>query len=311
MTLIRPGEGRRQEEEACCTCATLLSTISSRPPPPQDVSSEKQPLSDKDEDDQQLTGGDRKLLLHQQHHRLTCCARVICADCISKNPRFLTYCPYCQSSGRSLSSSSSPNNITRSLTPVLSDDTHPPPYSSLHLPPAYTPLSSSSSSSSSRPVPKLKQPPPQEEEEEEDILHFLTPHDSIPSLSLLYNLPPSLLRSYNSLPTDSLLHARRTLLIPASHLPKGAISHSPRPYEGEEEEARKGKIRRWMVATKEHDYDIAVTYLEGAGYDFHEAVGRYSDDVRWERENPMRKGDVMKQGKRKVVRGLVGGLLGG
>ncbi|KAK0669488.1 hypothetical protein QBC41DRAFT_249798 [Cercophora samala] len=309
MTLIRPGGGGggvARREEACCTCATLLSSISSRPlpPPPADVSSEKQPLSD---DDEQPTGGDRKL----RHQRLTCCARLICADCISKNPRFLTYCPYCQTSGRSSSSSSpsSPSHITRSFTPaVVPPDTNdqPPPYSS--LPPPYT-LSPSPPTPPNHPAP-LK-PPQEEQQQQQDILHFLTPQDSIPSLSLLYHLPPSLLRSYNNLPSDHLLPARRTILIPGSHLPKGATSLSPRPHEGEEEEARKGKIRRWMVATKEHDYDVALTYLEGAGYDFEEAVARYRDDVRWERENPLRKGDVRKNGKgRASIRGLMGGLLG-
>ncbi|KAK0737041.1 hypothetical protein B0T21DRAFT_410508 [Apiosordaria backusii] len=305
MTLIRPG-GRRREE-ACCTCATLLSTISSRPLPPSDVSSEK-PVSD-DED-----GRDQKLY----HQRLSCCARIICADCISKNPRFLTYCPYCQSSGRSSSSSSSPNH-TRSVTVSLpppepeiqeaedTDDDTPPPYT--ELPPAYT-SSSLSSFNPPTPISSTKSPSQDEEEEGEDILHFLTPHDSIPSLSLLYHIPHSLLRSYNNLTSDHLLPARRAILIPASHCKKGTVSLSPRPHEGEEEEARKGKIRRWMVATKEHDYDIAVTYLEGAGYDFQEALSRYRDDVEWERANPMRKGDVKKKGRGRAIRGLMGGLLG-
>ncbi|KAK4199029.1 hypothetical protein QBC40DRAFT_266244 [Triangularia verruculosa] len=294
MTLIRPGGGGRREE-ACCTCATLLSTISSRPLPPPDVSSEKAPADDG-------YGGGRKL----RHQRLSCCARIICADCISDNPRFLTYCPYCQSSGRS-SSSSSPNH-TRSFAPgvvLLPDeepqDDKPPPYTD--LPPAYTSLPLP-------PVDKKISPIPPHEEEGQDILHFITPNDSIPSLSLLYHVPPHLLRSYNNLPSDHLLQARRAILIPAAHCRKGAVSLSPRPHEGEEEEARKGKIRRWMVATKEHDYDIAVTYLEGCGYDFEEALQRYRDDVQWEKDNPLQKSDVKKKGRARAIRGLVGGLLG-
>jgi hypothetical protein len=45
------------------------------------------------------------------------------------------------------------------------------------------------------------------------------------------------------------LLARRTVVIPGEYY-KGGVSLSPRPVEGEEEEARKGKIRRWMVACK-------------------------------------------------------------
>lgn len=39
------------------------------------------------------------------------------------------------------------------------------------------------------------------------------------------------------------------MVIPGEYY-KGGVSLSPRPVEGEEEEARKGKIRRWMVACK-------------------------------------------------------------
>jgi hypothetical protein len=38
-------------------------------------------------------------------------------------------------------------------------------------------------------------------------------------------------------------------LIPREYY-KGGISLSPCPLEGEEEEARKGKVRKWMVACK-------------------------------------------------------------
>ena len=84
----------------------------------------------------------------------------------------------------------------------------------------------------------------------EDVLHFLDPtHDTISSLSLRYNVPPNSLRRTNSLYADHLLAARRTVLIPGEFY-KGGVSLSPRPVEGEEEEIRKSKVRRWMVACK-------------------------------------------------------------
>jgi hypothetical protein len=42
---------------------------------------------------------------------------------------------------------------------------------------------------------------------------------------------------------------RRTVLIPGEFY-KSGVSLSPRPVEGEEEEARRVKIRKWMVACK-------------------------------------------------------------
>ena len=84
----------------------------------------------------------------------------------------------------------------------------------------------------------------------EDVLHFLDPTiDNIPSLSLRYGVPQSALRKANGLYANHLLAARRTVLIPGEYY-KGGVSLSPKPVEGEEEEIRKGKVRRWMVACK-------------------------------------------------------------
>ncbi|KAK3997245.1 hypothetical protein QBC44DRAFT_364554 [Cladorrhinum sp. PSN332] len=234
---------------ACCTCATLLANSSSSAPRIISSTSEK-PVSDR---------------------KLDCCSRIICADCIDKNPRFLSYCPYCQPSGRASSSSS---RVT----------TSPPPYT-----PSSDPFN-----------------PPGEEKSSEPIIHFLLPTDSIPSLSLAYNIPPHLLRKFNNLTSDHLLFARQTLLVPAGY---SAKSHSPRPVESEAELLRKNKIRRWMVSCKESDYDMAVTYLEGSGYDLEESVKRYKDDVEWEKSNPLQK--KVNEKKKTKEKGNGGGGGGG
>ena len=82
-----------------------------------------------------------------------------------------------------------------------------------------------------------------------DVLHFLHPNDTLASLSLAYNTPVSALRRTNGVFADHLLAARRTILIPGEYY-KGGVSLSSRPVEGEEEEIRRGKVRRWMVACK-------------------------------------------------------------
>lgn len=126
----------------------------------------------------------------------------------------------------------------------------------------------------------------QDKEHAEDVLHFLDhDHDSISSLSLRYGVPADVLRRSNKITSDHLLIGRRTILIPGEYY-KGGISLSPRPIEGEEEERRKGKIRRFMTSCKVSDYDIALLYLEQSGYDLEAATEAYFDDERWEKEHP-------------------------
>lgn len=84
----------------------------------------------------------------------------------------------------------------------------------------------------------------------EDVLHFLDPsQDTILSLSLRYGVPHDALRRKNNIFADHLLAARRTILIPGEFYKEG-VSLSPEPIEDEEEENRKTKVRRWMVACK-------------------------------------------------------------
>jgi hypothetical protein len=127
---------------------------------------------------------------------------------------------------------------------------------------------------------------PLDDEPAEDVLHFLNhAYDSINSLSLRYGVPASALRRANNIASDHLIVGRRTVIIPGQHY-KGGVSLSPRPIEGEEEEKRKAKIRRWMVACKVHEYDVALFYLEQAGYDLQIATEEYFADEEWERTHP-------------------------
>lgn len=88
----------------------------------------------------------------------------------------------------------------------------------------------------------------------EDVLHFLDHStDTLPSLSLRYGVPITALKRKNGITADHLLLARRTILIPGEFY-NGGVSLSPRPIEGEEEELRKSKLRRFMLATKVSEY---------------------------------------------------------
>ena len=83
----------------------------------------------------------------------------------------------------------------------------------------------------------------------EDVLHFVAPGDSMRSLALAYDVPVAALRKTNNIYSDHLIQARKTLLIPGEYY-KGGVSLSPTPLESEEEEIKKNKVRRWMVACK-------------------------------------------------------------
>lgn len=242
--------------EACCTCATLLSSI----PPTYDEKTEKPT---------------------QYERRLECCGRAICARCITDNPRFATYCPFCQIS-------IVPTPLPQGLrdppaysppTGVQADD-EPPPYSAHN---------------SSQPLPvKAKG---EDGEDAPDVLHFVDPnHDSIASLTLRYGVPADALRRTNGLYADHLLSARRTVLIPGEYC-KGGVSLSPRPIEGEEEEIRKGKVRKFMVACKVSEYDVALLYLQQADYHLDQAMAAYKSDERWEKEHPL---EAARKGKAKA-----------
>jgi hypothetical protein len=194
--------------EACCTCASLLTSI----PPTYDEKTEKPT---------------------QYERRLECCGRAICARCITDNPRFATYCPFCQVS-----------SVPSSLPQGLRD------------PPAYSPLNGEQAGDDPPPYAAndarqhLSDKKGDNEEAAPDVLHFVDPNnDSVASLSLRYGVPAEALRRTNGLYADHLLAARRTILIPGEYY-KGGVSLSPRPLEGEEEEIRKGKLRKFMVGCK-------------------------------------------------------------
>ncbi|KAI0906570.1 hypothetical protein F4823DRAFT_626983 [Ustulina deusta] len=246
MTIAKPNAA---STISCCTCATLLTEI------PRLTESEKS---------------------FPRNREVECCSRAICGRCIYNNPRFNSYCPYCQIS--------------------QTDDILPP---GLKDAPSYTVSTGTSVDFKCPPPPYTRYPTsrqpqdslnekaaPQDEEVVEDTLHFINhAHDSINSLSLRYGVPASALRRANNISSDHLIVGRRTVIIPGQYY-KGGVSLSPRPIEGEEEEKRKAKIRRWMVGCKVHEYDVAVLYLEQAGYDLQLATETFFADEEWERTHP-------------------------
>ncbi|KAJ9653564.1 hypothetical protein H2198_007285 [Neophaeococcomyces mojaviensis] len=231
--------------EACCTCATVLADTKV----PYDTENEKPLALDR---------------------RLDCCGRTICATCQYKNDRFRSYCPFCQISTRP---SALPAEGLR-LPPSYGDNEKgrkmmepPPAYDSL------PPLNQATSSHSAI------RPP----EHTEDTVHFLSSDDTLHSVSLAYQVPQHVLRKHNNLFSDSLLIARKFLLVPRSHYNGPPLSAPPDP----EEEERKNKVRRWMVATKCAEYNMAQLYLKGSQYHLEPAIDAFKADEQWEKDHPM------------------------
>ncbi|KAG8528830.1 uncharacterized protein KY384_006519 [Bacidia gigantensis] len=200
-----------------------------------------------------------------------------------ENPRFQTYCPYCQISSKA---SALPSHGLRE-PPAYAPPKTPKGSFENEQPPAYS-------------ISEQRTPPTEKGREQcEDTLHFLDlSQDTIPSLALRYKVPQIALRRKNNLFADHLLAARKTILVPGEFY-KGGVSLSPKPLEDEEEELRKSKIRRWMVTTKNPDYDMALLYLQQAEYKLDAAVESYVADERWEREHPLESSSRGKSARRR------------
>lgn len=162
---------------------------------------------------------------------LECCGRQICSRCLNLNKRYENYCPHCQ--------------IANAPSPLPQGLKEPPAYSSLddHL------LSSTDTENDELPAYSAHQAVQPLLEKSSDVLHFVRPSDTVLSLSLAYGLPINVLRRTNNIFSDHLIQGRKTMLIPGEYC-RGGISLSPQPTEGEEEEIKKNKLRRWMVACK-------------------------------------------------------------
>ncbi|KAF2769358.1 hypothetical protein EJ03DRAFT_272467 [Teratosphaeria nubilosa] len=217
---------------------------------------------------------------------LPCCGRSICARCLNQNKRYETYCPYCQ--------------ITTepSLLPQGLKD--PPAYSSLNEhgipPPVVDKDGEELPAYSAHDVLETRDEKARTEQPAPDVLHFLTKDDSMHSLALAYGVPINVLRRANNVFLDHLIQGRRTVVIPGEYY-KGGVSLSPRPLEGEEEEIKKGKVRRWMMACKVAEYDVALLYLQQAEWNLDAAVEAYQEDERWEKEHPREAKEGKAKGK--------------
>ncbi|KAK6346257.1 hypothetical protein TWF730_010587 [Orbilia blumenaviensis] len=225
---------------ACSTCQTLLDKITHSDTL---VLNEKQPaFDDKSEKSVSI-----------EHYKSECCGRYVCFICISKNQRFITYCPFCPIK-RPRVDQDTDTEIKSELPPYTLDNTYssPPPYS-IEAPRAINPTNS--------------------------LIHYLMPNDSIISISFQYSIPPISLRSHNRLYSDSLIAGRSYILIPRDQY--NGPSLSPNPVQSEEGNL----LKRFQIRTKCVEYDVAKVYLDENGWDLEKAVEKWVADEKWEAIN--------------------------
>ncbi|RPA79664.1 hypothetical protein BJ508DRAFT_363057 [Ascobolus immersus RN42] len=192
----------------------------------------------------------------QENLQWGCCQRFVCGPCVMKNNRYKTYCPYCQ-----LPTTTGPDS--NSLVSKL-----PPSYeTTLHI------------------TRSLLTPPPSYSgalaKRLDGIHHFIKATDTLPSLSLAYDTPLTVLRALNNLHSDNLLHAHRSIFIPSSHYQGPSLS--PDPPGGEKEEEKRVLVKRFQCLTKCVEVRVAEWYLENCDWNLEEAVEKWGLDTNWER----------------------------
>ncbi|TPX54569.1 hypothetical protein PhCBS80983_g05883 [Powellomyces hirtus] len=133
------------------------------------------------------------------------------------------------------------------------------------------------------------------------VTHYVTVTDTLPGLSLKYDVPLDAIRRANSLFFDDIF-ARSMLLIPFA--PK---SLSPTADPGDEE---KRLVKRFQIVSKCTDSDEAWSYMRQNEFHIEAALEQYWADIKWEKENAAHgtaakvKGDEFGKGKWKVGMGM-------
>ncbi len=115
-------------------------------------------------------------------------------------------------------------------------------------------------------------------EGETSCVHYVRPSDTLTSLSLAYTTSARLLRAENHIYSDHLLQARSFIVIPGYSGP----SLSPNPDKDEEDKVR---LKKFMVATKCTDYEMAKVYVTSSttSKSLEDAIARYRADSEWTR----------------------------
>lgn len=159
-----------------------------------------------------------------------CCGRFVCGTCARRNPRLAETCILCQLP------------IPQDLSQAVGEDL--PNYDESL--PTYDSTKDFYQGSYGNEKEKLPNSNPYKEL---GVQHYVRKDDSIASLALAYKVDPSVIRKANHIFQDNLLQGRSFIVVPGATV---SLSASP-----DEHEERKVKLKKFMVAVKCTDYDMA------------------------------------------------------
>lgn len=114
-------------------------------------------------------------------------------------------------------------------------------------------------------------------------MHYLAATDTLAGLSLHYNVAPAELRAHNRLFADTDLAGRPFLRIPRGTYAGAGLR--PAPDAGA---ARKAAVKRFQLATKCVDAEMARVYVAAADGRVDEAAAAWRRDEAWVREQEQR-----------------------
>lgn len=161
-----------------------------------------------------------------------CCARFVCGPCARSNPRLAETCILCQLP------------IPHDLAPATAEDL--PGYDD-----SLPEYESAGLLDEKYHVTEQKHLVADHAFKEAGVQHYVRKDDSVASLSLAYKVDKSFIRKANHIFQDNLLQGRSFIVIPGA---MKSLSAAP----GADEE-RKVKLKKFMVAVKCTDYDMATS----------------------------------------------------
>jgi len=189
------------------------------------------------------------------HSTPLCHLHPICSGCFDTNPFLSCFsCGFCDASVTSCPSAMSDNGSELSHETIC-------PLSAPTIPPAKnTPL-----------------------------IHTLQRSDTLAGLSLKYNVDLCELRKTNKLFSDSLLHARRTIIVPTKveqEEPNDLEQPTQQSFFFSEPKDMRWLVKQFQLVTNCLDAPVCRKYLENNGWSVPRSVQAYEEDLVYERKYP-------------------------
>jgi len=131
-----------------------------------------------------------------------------------------------------------------------------------------------------------------EEERQRDyvVVHYVRLVDTLAGIAIRYGVTMEDIKRENHLHDDQ-IYGKNMLFIPVTSIPD--FVSPPPPDDVFKRRVKQFQLRTGCLDEKEAGYYVRET----PGWDFERAVERYSEDVAWAKENPMKEDRIVRKGK--------------